>query len=318
MVISLCNTKQKKFHIAHLWIQEYVEILASALENKLAVGILRVRNGLDFSQVIGIEESVVVVDDEKAEVATDQQVEEKEAQKKEGCFSLPLPAPRPPKLSKPQPKKPQSRSIFHGKDGQPLAPLTVRQIEQFRGGPPLTGHIDVWWLHDDGGLTILLPHILQTRKLFQKCKLRVFSAGTGCLNEQSASFAKLLTKFRIDFAEVNLIPGLGEGTKEPPGSRIAEEFGRLLAGLPAGAISATELVDNAGRTNRHLRLAELLREHSIRAELVVVTLPLPRRRSPGSPPPALYMAWLEVMTCGLPSPVLLIRGNQESVLTFYS
>ena len=32
---------------------------------------------------------------------------------------------------------------------------------------------------------------------------------------------------------------------------------------------------------------------------------------------ALYMAWLDIMTRNLPT-VLLTRGNQEPVLTFYS
>lgn len=35
--------------------------------------------------------------------------------------------------------------------------------------------IDVWWLYDDGGLTMLLPYILSTREQFSKCKLRVFA-----------------------------------------------------------------------------------------------------------------------------------------------
>ncbi len=37
----------------------------------------------------------------------------------------------------------------------------------------------------------------------------------------------------------------------------------------------------------------------------------------GSVIPALYMSWLEVMTRDMP-PFLLIRGNQDSVLTYYS
>lgn len=34
-------------------------------------------------------------------------------------------------------------------------------------------------------------------------------------------------------------------------------------------------------------------------------------------PPLLYMAWLDVLTRDMP-PALMVRGNQESVLTFYS
>ena len=66
--------------------------------------------------------------------------------------------------------------------------------------------------------------------------------------------------------------------------------------------------------SRHMRLAELLRTYSSESEMVVMTLPLPRK---GHTNPALYMAWLDLMTKNLP-PNLLIRGNQEPVLTFYS
>ena len=40
------------------------------------------------------------------------------------------------------------------------------------------GTIDVWWLFDDGGLTLLIPHILSTKPYWQNCKLRVFLPGT--------------------------------------------------------------------------------------------------------------------------------------------
>lgn len=44
------------------------------------------------------------------------------------------------------------------------------------------------------------------------------------------------------------------------------------------------------------------------------TLPMPRKGSVGAP---MYMAWLEALTANMP-PFLLVRGNQSSVLTFYS
>ena len=68
------------------------------------------------------------------------------------------------------------------------------------------------------------------------------------------------------------------------------------------------------RFKRHLRLAEMVRNYSSESEMVVMTLPLPKR---GATSPALYMSWLDVMTKDMP-PVLFVRGNQQSVLTFYS
>lgn len=37
------------------------------------------------------------------------------------------------------------------------------------------GTIDVWWLYDSGGLTVLLPHIISTRSNWSNCKIRVFA-----------------------------------------------------------------------------------------------------------------------------------------------
>lgn len=68
------------------------------------------------------------------------------------------------------------------------------------------------------------------------------------------------------------------------------------------------------KTNRHLRLRELLLQHSHEANLVVMTLPIPRKSIVSAP---LYLAWLELLTRDMP-PILLVRGNQTSVLTFYS
>lgn len=44
------------------------------------------------------------------------------------------------------------------------------------------------------------------------------------------------------------------------------------------------------------------------------TMPVGRR---GVCPSSLYLAWLEVLSRDLRPPVLLVRGNQENVLTFY-
>lgn len=48
------------------------------------------------------------------------------------------------------------------------SPCSAQQKRQRKG------NIDVWWLYDDGGLTLLLPYILTTRAQFSRCHLRVF------------------------------------------------------------------------------------------------------------------------------------------------
>ena len=70
----------------------------------------------------------------------------------------------------------------------------------------------------------------------------------------------------------------------------------------------------AQKTNFNLRLSEIVRQTSCIANLVVMTLPVPKK---DNLPPSLYMALLDFMTRDMP-PFLMVRGNQESVLTFYS
>lgn len=47
------------------------------------------------------------------------------------------------------------------------------------------GFVDVWWLYDDGGLTLLLPYLLLQRKCWKKCKLRIFIQTKGSESEIS-------------------------------------------------------------------------------------------------------------------------------------
>ena len=54
---------------------------------------------------------------------------------------------------------------------------TVNGITQFQK-KQFKGMIDVWWLYDDGGLTLLLPHIISRRSNWTSCQLRVFCTAT--------------------------------------------------------------------------------------------------------------------------------------------
>lgn len=75
-----------------------------------------------------------------------------------------------------------------------------------------------------------------------------------------------------------------------------------------------DLIAVQDKTNRYLRLREFLHEQSMESDLIVMTLPMPRKNIVSAP---VYMAWLESMSRGMP-PFLFVRGNQSSVLTFYS
>ncbi|KAJ6635705.1 Bumetanide-sensitive sodium-(potassium)-chloride cotransporter [Pseudolycoriella hygida] len=178
--------------------------------------------------------------------------------------------------------------------------------------------IDVYWLYDDGGLTLLLPYIISTRRTWNSCKLRVFALANKQLElefEMSA-MASLLAKFRIDYSDLQLISDI---TKKPQESTV-RFFKEMITEFMAedkesiATISEADLLGVQDKTNRHLRLREYVLEKSSKSDLVVMTLPMPRKNIISAP---LYMAWLECLSRGLP-PFLFVRGNQTSVLTFYS
>ncbi|KAL3182118.1 hypothetical protein MRX96_035142 [Rhipicephalus microplus] len=186
------------------------------------------------------------------------------------------------------------------------------------------GSIDVWWLYDDGGLTMLIPYLLSTRSQFSSCHLRVFALANKKheLDKEQRNMAALLSKFRIEYSDVTVIPDI----VKPPQESTKEEFLKILNPwrrsskdaesdqTPAPFVSDSEILAVKEKTNRHLRLHELLRQYSPGASLIVMTLPMPRKGTCTAP---MYMAWLEMLTKDMP-PFLLVRGNQTSVLTFYS
>jgi len=71
-------------------------------------------------------------------------------------------------------KKMSVSVIYPGINGTTLPRKTLDRITRFQL-KQTAGVIDVWWLYDDGGLTLLLPYILTLRSQYANCKLRIFS-----------------------------------------------------------------------------------------------------------------------------------------------
>ncbi|CAG9565866.1 unnamed protein product [Danaus chrysippus] len=185
--------------------------------------------------------------------------------------------------------------------------------------PRLAGGVDVWWLYDDGGLTLLLPYILSTRRAWASCPLRVFTLANNHaeMEIEERNMASLLSKFRIDYSSLKMIPDV---SRRPRDSTLAY-FNKLIEPFTTRddsddsfGISPSELRAAESRTHRYLRVRELISSQSSGSRLVCVTQPMPRRRGL---PPALYAAWLHALATAADR-VLLVRGNHSSVLTFYS
>lgn len=172
--------------------------------------------------------------------------------------------------------------------------------------PQGRGYIDVWWLYDDGGLAILLPYLLSQSKHWKNCKLRIFTAGSSRnIDQARLRMTSLLRKFRINFSVVIEVTGVNR----KPSQESLDKYHQLPQDPADNEDSKT--LDKM--TLRHIRLGELLQEHSSEAKLIVITSSVPQR----SLSALRYMSWLETMSRDLP-PILMMRGNQTSVLTFYS
>ncbi|XP_055638635.1 bumetanide-sensitive sodium-(potassium)-chloride cotransporter isoform X2 [Toxorhynchites rutilus septentrionalis] len=332
-------------------LEQYFNVVHKALDMYLSVAILRVSKGLDYSQVLGEDVTVKHIADAPRSLVHNDSTNDLAGQNKIGslhgsCDSLSrnisqasstsdltVGTPRTQAVSgMPDPldinakllHETNQRSLkrthndpallYRGPGGAELPKEILDELSQFTSKKK-NGIIDVWWLYDDGGLTLLLPYIISTRRNWSSCKLRVFALANrkAELEFEQRNMASLLAKFRIDYSDLKL---LSDVIKKPEQSTV-NFFNSLIkdfTGDEPGLISEAELLAVQDKTNRHLNLREYLQEHSTKSDLVVMTLPMPRKGVVSAP---LYMAWLETLSQGLP-PFLFVRGNQTSVLTFYS
>lgn len=78
---------------------------------------------------------------------------------------------QPSTIRKSKQKHDDPATLYRGPGGVELPKDVLADLTQFTRK---RSHavIDVWWLYDDGGLTLLLPYIISTRRTWQSCKLR--------------------------------------------------------------------------------------------------------------------------------------------------
>uniref|UniRef100_A0A8C5E6B2 Solute carrier family 12 member 1 n=1 Tax=Gouania willdenowi TaxID=441366 RepID=A0A8C5E6B2_GOUWI len=279
-------------------VQSYVGILHDAFDFEYGITVLRVNEGLDVSHLV-VEEGQY-----------------------EMYFSRVNESVRRTTLMKV--KEDHLKSIASKHSFNPMNASLAEASTQFKKKQP-KGTLDVWWLFDDGGLTLLLPYILTTRKKWKDCKLRIFVPGQpGRCEVDREEMKSLLQKFRIECSDITVIDDIHVAPRpesmrkleemiEPfrlRGDNVQTEAKRQQPWM----ITDEELSSFEEKTNLQVRLNELLQENSKSANLIIVSMPIARKESVSD---YLYMAWLDVLTQDLP-PTLLIRGNHKSVLTFYS
>lgn len=109
--------------------------------------------------------------------------------------------------------------LYRGPGGSELPKEIIDELTRFSNKQRKDAVIDVWWLYDDGGLTLLLPYIISTRRNWNTCRLRVFALANknSELEFEQRSMASLLSKFRIDYSDLILLPDI---TKKPEESTV--------------------------------------------------------------------------------------------------
>lgn len=317
--------------------ETYVNMIHDAFDFQYGVVILRLREGLDISHIqgqddtSGMKDVVVSIDMSKDSDGDSSKLSSKTTSVQN--------SPAVQKEDDEDGKAPTQPLLKKGRQcildkASPSTPLNVadqklleasQQFQKKQG----KGTVDVWWLFDDGGLTLLIPYLLTNKKKWKDCKIRVFIGGKiNRIDHDRRSMATLLSKFRIDFSDITV---LGDINTKPKTERV-EDFSQMIEPYKlreddmeqeaAEKLKADEpwrITDNElelykAKSNRQIRLNELLKEHSSTANLIVMSMPLARKGAVSS---ALYMSWLDTLSKDLP-PILLVRGNHQSVLTFYS
>lgn len=90
--------------------------------------------------------------------------------------------------------------------------------------------------------------------------------------------ANLLAKLRIKYSSLVLL----QGVFDPPKERTVQMHAKLLHGFLEGQndqcfVTNAEQEKMREKTYLHLRLREMLREHSNKASMIVMSLPMPRQ-----------------------------------------
>uniref|UniRef100_G3PPC3 Solute carrier family 12 member 2 n=1 Tax=Gasterosteus aculeatus aculeatus TaxID=481459 RepID=G3PPC3_GASAC len=306
-------------------VEIYINTIHDAFDLQYGVVILRLRDGLDVSHIQGQDE-IIQSQEKPPGGGKDVLVSVGPNKNSESCPSKATSGQNIPLIVRGEHRGCQSQDTKC-----PLSLTEQRLLEasqQFKKKQG-KGTIDVWWLFDDGGLTLLIPFLLTNGSKWGDCRIRVFIGGKiNRIDHDRRAMATLLSRFRIDFSDIHVLGDINTKPKkhnklsfrelvEPYRLReddMEQEAAERLKAQEPWRITDNELELYKAKNNRQIRLNELLKEHSAAAKLIVMSMPLARKGTVSS---ALYMCWLETLSRDVP-PLLLVRGNHQSVLTFYS
>uniref|UniRef100_A0A5S6R3N1 Solute carrier family 12 member 2 n=1 Tax=Trichuris muris TaxID=70415 RepID=A0A5S6R3N1_TRIMR len=330
--------------------KNYMNTIHECFSHDLAVCILRLSSGCDFSDIlqkypffdgsdlldpvayraaerarrhkqaneISVERNLYSID-EKLQTVEKEEPRESECQKE----------------TKPAVKRLVNSVTLFAKERTPKRHVTSKKsiaakglsiaVNQFRRKRK-HAVIDVWWFSDDGGLTLLVSHLLsQSKSYLEGAQLRVFTKAQDVnnLTEEEESLKALLAKFRIAYTDVIVLPDM----LSLPNEATVRRFEQLTAPFFRSEsellhekekddifITTSQKESLRRRINRHLLTHELLQRYSKESTLIVISLPVPRK---GRESAYMFLGFLEIITRDLP-PVLLVREIAWFLLALFS
>nr|XP_033951270.1 solute carrier family 12 member 2 isoform X2 [Pseudochaenichthys georgianus] len=204
-------------------VETYISMIHDAFDFQFGAVILRLKEGLDVSHIQGQDE--LLSSQEKSgmkdvivSIDTSKDSDADSSKPSSKATSLQN-SPAPQKDEEDDGKAP-TRPLLKKDKRSPTMPLNVsdqrllaasQQFQQKQG----KGTVDVWWLFDDGGLTLLIPYLLTNKKRWKDCKIRVFIGGKiNRIDHDRRAMATLLSKFRIDFSDITVLGDINTKPKK--------------------------------------------------------------------------------------------------------
>uniref|UniRef100_A0A671QTB7 Solute carrier family 12 member 3-like n=1 Tax=Sinocyclocheilus anshuiensis TaxID=1608454 RepID=A0A671QTB7_9TELE len=193
----------------------------------------------------------------------------------------------------------------------------VRSVFQTKQGRK---SIDIYWISDDGGLTLLVPYLLTRRNRWKKCKLRVFILGDQETIKEDRKDEKVRNghKHAHEHAYKNIHVYSNCCAFLPLCCCSLQRYEETIAPFRLSEEQAGGDIQELKRLSPWKISNKDLEAIQPKVCLMCVcvcfsSLPVPDVTCPSS----LYMSWMDALSYGIHCPVLLIRGNQENVMTFY-
>uniref|UniRef100_A0A8D0RDK3 Solute carrier family 12 member 2 n=1 Tax=Sus scrofa TaxID=9823 RepID=A0A8D0RDK3_PIG len=196
----------------------YINLFHDAFDIQYGVVVIRLQEGLDISHLQGQEE--LLSSQEKSPGVKDVVLSMEYSKKSDLDTSKPSSEKSITHKDEEEDGKTPTQPLLKKESKGPAAPLNVADQKLLEASTQFQkkqgkNTIDVWWLFDDGGLTLLIPYLLTTKKKWKDCKIRVFIGGKiNRIDHDRRAMATLLSKFRIDFSDIMVLGDINTKPKK--------------------------------------------------------------------------------------------------------